>query len=89
MTGKDDVRLGNVRFTPDGNVGQRANELLIDLGALFVGLIIGWFDPVFRDENVRLFTSKVNVKSIADLINKSILNELSLACRLIANDSNI
>ena len=88
MTSKDDVRLGNVRSTPDGNVNQRADKLLIDLGALFVGLLIGWFEPVFCDGNIRLFTSEVNVESIADLINKGILNELGLACRLIANDLN-
>ena len=85
MTGKDDMRSGNVKFTPDGNVGQRANKLLIDLGALFVELLIGWFESVFRDGNVRLFTSKVNVESIANLINEGILNKPGLACRSIAD----
>ena len=88
MKGKDDVRSGDIRSTLDGNVGQRANKLLIDLGALFVGLLIGWFDPVFHDENVRLFTSKVNIELIADLINEGILNEPGLACRSIADDLN-
>ena len=88
MTGEDDVRSDDVRFIPDNNVGQRTNELLIDLGALFVGLLIGWFDSVFCDGNVRLFTSKINIESIADLINEGILNEPSLACRSIADDSN-
>ena len=88
MTGEDDVRSGDIRSTPDGNVGQRADELLIDLGALFVRLLIGWSEPVFHDGNVRLFTSEVNVESIADLIDEGILNEPGLACRSIADDSN-
>ena len=88
MTGKDDVRLGNIKSTPDGNVSQRANKLLTDLGALFVRLLIGWCDPIFHDENVWLFTSKVNIKSIADLINEGILNEPGLACRLIVDNLN-
>ena len=88
MAGEDDVRTSDVRPTPDSDICERADELLIELRSSSVRLFCRLWQPVFCQWNVWASADNVNTKSSAHLVDNGVLDELSLVQHSILDDTD-
>jgi hypothetical protein len=82
------VRTSDVRPTPDSNICERANKLLIELRPSSVRLFCRLWQPVFRQWNVWASADNLNTKLSAHLVDEGVLDEPDLVQVSIADDSD-
>jgi hypothetical protein len=88
VAGEDNVRTSDVRSTPDSDVCKRAYKLLIELCSSSIRLLDRLRQPILCQWNVWASAGSLDTKSSAYLVDKGVLDELSLVQHSISDDSD-